>query len=59
MRFEELKNNLVCPYCEKPLNGESFSRGKWQCRKCGKLLEFETYRKFYPKATELRKDILK
>ena len=56
--MEEIKN-LLCPYCKEFLNAETFSRGKWQCRKCGKLLDFETYRKFYPKAAELREEILK
>lgn len=43
---KEIKN-LVCPYCEKTLTSLSFSGGKWQCRECGKLLDYETFKKFY------------
>ena len=49
-----MTKNLACPYCNKVLTAKSFSGGKWQCRKCGKLLDFETYRKFFPKAREMK-----
>jgi len=48
--MERIKNkfgNLCCPYCKMVLTEASFETGKWQCRKCEKLLNYETFNKFY------------
>lgn len=41
--------NLVCPYCKMVLTEACFEKGKWQCRKCEKLLDYETFSEFYKK----------
>lgn len=41
--------NLCCPYCKIVLTEQSFLGGKWQCRRCEKLLDFDTFRNFYSK----------
>ena len=48
--MEKTKNkfgNLCCPYCNAVLTEASFEKGKWQCRKCEKLLDYETFKNFY------------
>ena len=39
--------NLSCPYCKMVLTKACFERGRWQCMKCEKLLDYETFKEFY------------
>jgi ribosomal protein L37AE/L43A len=39
-------NNLVCPYCDKPITKESFKESNWQCQECIRLLDYETFKKY-------------
>lgn len=39
--------NPICPHCKRVLTESCFSNGKWQCRKCQSLLDYDTFSNFY------------